>query len=341
MKHYDVIIVGAGPAGLRCAEVLAPSGLSVLVLEKKPEIGSKVCAGGVTRKIFRIFDLPDSLIEQKINQASIYATGQKFTIRQDTPFVFTIDRFALGQWQAGRLKDTQVEIRTNSQVTRIDDGTVEVNREENFGFRYLVGADGASSLVRRHLKIPVKKRIITFQYLIPRKGGEHLEVFMNSRLFHSGYAWIFPHRQHLAVGCDADPHKITPARLKANFHEWLKEKELDISDAEYQSFPLSYDYRGIRFNNILLAGEAAGLASGLTGEGIYPALFSGNVAAESILYDIPTDTLMKKLLRYKKIQEGYLNLLYLAGPFRDSIFNLTLWLMNNKRFREYVTHGFS
>jgi geranylgeranyl reductase len=341
MKNYDVIIVGAGPSGLRCAEVLAPTGLSVLVLEKQMEIGTKICAGGITRKIFRIYDLPDTLIEQKINKATAYSEGQTFTIHEEKPFAFTIDRKAFGQWQAARLKNTEVAIETSTQVTDIKDNTIEVNHSETYGFRYLVGADGASSLVRRHLNIPVQKRIITFQYLIPGKVENHMEIFMNSGYFHSGYAWVFPHNEYLAVGCCVDPRKISPDRLKDNFHQWLNQKGFDISNAQYQSFPLSYDYHGLRFNNLFLVGEAAGLTSGLTGEGIYPALVSGQIAAQSIIYDIPVTVSMKKLLHYKRVQETYLNLLYAAGPFKDYIFNLTLWALNNISFRQYVTRGFS
>ncbi len=341
MKNYDVIIVGAGPAGLRCAEILAPSGLSILVLEKKDEIGLKICAGGITRKIFRIYNLPDSLIEKKINKVTIYSPTRKFEIQQKEPFAFTLDRRAFGQWQSERLKNTQVEIITKARVTRIENNSVEINREKIYGYRYLVGGDGATSLVRRHLKIPLKKRIVTFQYLIPSKGQENMEIFMDSRYFHSGYSWIFPHNQYIAVGCGADPDKISPSRLKDNFHKWLQQMNFDISDAQYQSSPISYDYKGIRFNNTFLIGEAAGLTSGLTGEGIYPALVSGQIAAQNILSGNLDKVSLEKLLRYKKVQKNYLNLLYWSGSFRNSLFNLTLWSLKNKAFREYVTRGFS
>ena len=341
MENYDVIIVGAGPAGLSCAEVLAQSSLSVLVLEKKDEIGPKICAGGVTRKIFRIYDLPDSLIEQKINKVTIHSPNQQFTIQQEEPFVFTLDRHAFGQWQANRLKESNIEIITKAQVTKIEKNTLEVNREKTYGFRYLVGADGPTSLVRRRLKFSQEKRIITFQYLLPRKDADTMEIFMDSRYFHSGYSWVFPHNKYIAVGCGADPGKISPTLLKDNFHKWLQQMNFDISDAQYQSFPLSYDFKGIRFNNTFLIGEAAGLTSGLTGEGIYPALVSGQIAAQSILSDNMDVEEMEKLLRYKKVQEKYLNLLYHSGPFRNSLFNLTLWSLKNKTFRAYVIHGFS
>jgi flavin-dependent dehydrogenase len=58
METFDVIIVGAGPAGLRCAEILATSELSVLLLEKNEKMGQKVCAGGITRKDLAIIDVP-------------------------------------------------------------------------------------------------------------------------------------------------------------------------------------------------------------------------------------------------------------------------------------------
>ena len=48
MDHYDVVVVGAGPAGLRCGTILAKSGAKVLILERKLHTGDKVCAGGIT-----------------------------------------------------------------------------------------------------------------------------------------------------------------------------------------------------------------------------------------------------------------------------------------------------
>ena len=341
MEHYDVIIVGAGPAGLSCAEVLAQSNLSILILEKKDEIGPKICAGGVTRKIFRIYDLPDSLIEQKINKVTIHSPNQQFTIQQKEPFIFMLERPAFGNWQANRLKESNVEIITKAQVTKIEKNTLEVNLEKTYGFRYLVGADGPTSLVRRYLKVPVKKKVVTFQYLIPRQWENGIEIFMNSRYFHSGYSWIFPHKNYIAVGCGADPSKISASVLKENFHIWLAQMNFDISNERYQSFPISYDYQGIKFNNIFLIGEAAGLTSGLTGEGIFPALVSGQIAAQSILSDNLDRASLERLLRYKKVQEKYLNLLYFTGPFRNTLFDLTLLSLKNKAFREYVTHGFS
>ena len=251
-----------------------------------------------------------------------------------------IDRKRFGQWQEQKLKDTPVEIRHNALVTAIQKEFVEVNRKERFGYTWLVGADGATSKVRRFLNLPAEKKLFTFQYLIP-SNETRFEIHMNNRYFRSGYGWVFPHKGHLAVGCLADPQKVPVQTLRRGFHQWLQKEGFDLSGAVYQSFPINYDYRGHCFGKVFLAGEAAGLASGLTGEGIYAALLSGEEAARTILHPEQNDEKMTALLHYKKIQERFLMLLHTAGPFRQVVFHTILFLLNNKRFNRKVTNGFS
>jgi geranylgeranyl reductase len=343
MEVYDVIIVGAGPAGLRCAEILGQSGKSVLLLEKKPETGPKVCAGGITRKSRELMKIPNSIIELEINKARIVGPTRDFTTQGvKKPFTFMVNRKDFGQWQQQKLRAfEQVTVMNQAQVTAVDKDFVEINHSKRMGYRYLVGADGANSIVRRFLKLPVKKQLITFQYLIPSEENKRFEIHMDNRYFRSGYAWIFPHRGYLAVGCLADPKKVPVKKLKEGFHQWLKKEKFDLSKAEYQSFPIAYDYRGYRFGNILLCGEAAGLASGLTGEGIFAALLSGEEVARLILSPDHPEDKMKAVLHYKKMQDRFLELLHMAGPVRNLIFRTILYLMNNKRFNQKVTNGFS
>lgn len=128
MKHYDVVIVGAGPAGLICAETLSTSGLSVLVLEKKKLFGDKVCAGGLTRKDLAILDIPDDIIEHKITRTAVLSRKRKSQTDAPEAFVFTVNRVTLGTWQKDRLRNSSIEVRNNSKVTAIDAEKVEIGR---------------------------------------------------------------------------------------------------------------------------------------------------------------------------------------------------------------------
>jgi len=77
MKQYDVIIFGAGPAGLMCAEILSKSDKSVLVLEKNEIFGDKVCGGGLTRKATELLDIPDDIFEHKITRTAVFSRKRK------------------------------------------------------------------------------------------------------------------------------------------------------------------------------------------------------------------------------------------------------------------------
>ena len=155
------------------------------------------------------------------------------------------------------------------------------------------------------------------------------------------HAWKFPHDNSFAVGCCCDPRKVSPEKLKLNFSLWLDEEGIDISKAKYESYPISYDYRGYNFENIFLAGEAAGVASGLTGEGIYQSLVSGKTVAETILDVNHTSEEMEAVIKYNAIQEKILNVFLKAGPFRGWIHELIIILMNNKRIKARINNSFS
>ena len=340
-NHFDLIIVGAGPAGLRCAEILTGSDLRILLLEKNQVIGPKVCAGGITKKSMELMSIPDHLIEFGIKASMIRSAKNYHQGELAEPAVYMIDRKEFGQWQAGKLKNSNIEIKTGTLVTEIEDNKLKTNKEEVFFFKHLVGADGANSIVRRHLKLPVKKRLVTLQYKIPGTYPKRVELILNSGFFHSGYAWVFPHKNYFSVGCCVDPRIFHIQKLKTGFQKWLEQNNFDLSEAKYESSPVSYDYRGFAFGNIFLAGEAAGLASGLTGEGIYQALVSGEEIAKMILDKDYVSTAMKEIIKYNRVQFRILQLFRLAGPFRDFLYNMIIRLFKSWNFNKKVIDGYS
>ena len=330
-NFYDVVIVGGGPAGLRAAEILKESGLTVLLLEKNPVIGPKVCAAGLTRKSLELMEIPDELLEIKISKSALRSSKYVHLGNLPEPVVFMIDRERFGQWQLSKIKNAEnITVRTSTRVTAIDKGELEINRKEKVKFDYLIGADGANSIVRRYVKLPLTKVLASLQYKVPVNGKietDRVQIILRSKYFYNGYAWIFPHLNHIDVGCAVDPKMYPVKKLKNGFAQWLKENDIDVSDARYESFPISYDYRGHQFGKVFLAGEAAGLASGLTGEGIYQALVSGEEVAKLILDPDHQTEKLEKVLKYNSIQNKVLKGLKYVGPARETIFNLLIKIL--------------
>lgn len=334
MQKFDVIIVGAGPAGLKCAETItkANNKLKVLVLEKNKEIGPKICAGGLTGKDLQVFNIPDELLDFRYNEVILRTRLDTTNVMSDEFFIYTIDRRNLGQWQLNNLKSTKAVVRTNSRVTKIEDNQVTVNDKTKYGYRYLVGADGASSIVRKHLNIPSEKIMIGIQYIVKTDDYRNLEIIFDDKKFNVGYGWIFPHRGYVSIGCGGDPKMINAAKLRENFEQWLKEAKIDVTTAEFQSFPINCDYRGYRFNNIFLVGDAAGFASEFTGEGMYQALISGDEVAKIILDSNYKPVKIEELLALKVRHNRRIEKLKSIGVFRPILYELAAILVKTRFF---------
>ena len=342
MESFDVIIVGGGPAGLECARELSRSSLRVLLLEKQEGFGGKLCAGGLTLKDMEILPLPDHVIEQKILYTSIHSRRRKAAAVTEEPFIFTVNRRVLGSYQRSLLEGTGVEVRTQSQVVEVSENQVLLKDGTVLGYRYLVGAEGYGSLVRRYLGLKMVKRLIGFQFTIPvEEEYSTLEIHMDARRFSAWYAWIFPHGDTIAVGCCCDPGRMDPQKLKAGFFDWLKQRNIDPGESRLESHPIACDYRGIKFGNIFLAGEAAGLASGLTGEGIYQAFASGQEVARLILDPEYEPEQLEKVLQYNRAMDRLLLFFRRSGLFRGAVQELLLILMNTDWIRNKVRDHFS
>ncbi len=244
----------------------------------------------------------------------------------------TIEREKLAQWQLSKIEKNRIKIETGVRVVEIGAGWIKTNSNKKIRFCYLIGADGAASIVRRSLKIPSKNISIALQYLIPNTSFCRLETYFNSKLFRSGYAWIFPHKNYTSVGCVCGSKYLSSKDLQKNFHIWLKRKEIDFSRGERQAFPINVDYRGHQFGNIFLAGDAAGLASELTGEGILPATISGETVAELILGEIEiAEKKIKEILSIHNFHKKTVNFFGKLGYLQGVAFQLTALLLRHKR----------
>lgn len=336
MESYEVVIVGAGPAGLACAQHLAEQGKQVLIVEQNNEIGPKVCAGGITGKSLERFKLPMELFDCQFKEISLYTPFQSRAFKLNEPFAYTIDRKNLGQWQLKKLEKTGAKIRISAKVTKIAKNHIIINNLEKIQFKYLVGADGSISIVRKAAGLKTKKTLIAIQYIIPGDDYKKFEMFFDSKLFSLGYAWIFPHKGHASVGCGCEPCVFSSKNLMAGFKKWLAEKKVDISNGKYEAFPINYDYQGYKFGNIFLVGDAAGLASGLTGGGIFQALVSGEEAAKLIIDKNYVSQEMEEVLKSNEKQNRTLRFMAKTKSIVGLEFELFLLLTKSDYLSEHL-----
>lgn len=333
LSRYDVIIVGAGPGGLECARHLKDSRLSVLLIEKNEVIGPKPCAGGLTELFSRI-ELPEGKVTSSTEQ-EVIAGNKRYLIKLDAPLK-TVSQEDLGQHQLSQIKDARnIDILKGVFAKEIKDNKV-ITSKGVFSFRYLVGADGSYSRVRAFLGLESK-----FCFGLFYRLEDVVKRFVwcgNPKKIKSSYIWIFPHKDHSNAGIYFDPAYLTFNQARSALEDFLRSRNYHFKPELLQGAPVNYLYKGCVFNNIFLVGDAAGLPSKGTGEGISFAVISGRDVAKKIILPDHEMRELNRALVFKKRQERMLeafNSLPLLQPYLLRSF---IRLMRTKKFQDYFGH---
>jgi len=286
---FDVAIIGAGPAGTAAAFDLSAKGLKVLILDKYAFPRKKACAGGITPKAYYLFQYDiSSVIKKECRTIKINPHRQKsFFIKDEKPLCYMTRREELDLFSLNKVMEKGAQFKVIKKIQSIKESPscVEIHTDcDCFKALYLIGADGANSIVRRFVsksRFYEKQSALEADVKIDRPGRIQMELdFSKSK---NSYYWIFPKDDHVNIGIYSIDSHVRP-KIQHLF---------EYADAKLQSRHLSaikgYPICTSGFNyrpdskRILLAGDAAGLGEKLLGEGIYFAVKSGQLAAGAIL----------------------------------------------------------
>lgn len=297
MDYYDLIIVGAGPAGSTLAWALKNSGKRVLVLDKQPFPRDKTCAGWVTPVVLDSLEIdPEDYRAQHtlqpIRRFRIGMMGQPAVENDHGDVVsYGIRRCEFDHYLLSRV-DADCKLDTAVTSLQRDDRHWLVN--ERWRTPLLVGAGGHFCPVARLLgdgpgghETVVAAKEVEFQ-LSPQQAedcaarGDTPELWFCRDL--KGYAWIFRKGRYLNIGLGReDNHKLSEhlARFVADMQADGR-IPADLPGRFKGHAYLLYDHaeRPLLDDGVLLVGDAAGLAYTQSGEGIRPAVESSLLAAE-------------------------------------------------------------
>ena len=329
-NKYNVIIIGAGPAGLQCAHQLKNSGLSVLLIEKNKIIGPKICAGGLTN-LDKKFTIPSGKTRSFAAQI-VFLEKRKYKLTLINPLK-TIDRYDLGQHQLNKIKGcANITILKETFVRSIEKNKI-ITGQRDFYFKYLVGADGSFSILRRYLGL--KSNTCMGLYNNVFQVTDDFVWYVSPSILQSGYIWEFPHKKYTNIGIYFNPKHLTFQQARDILIDYLKKKNYPFSSENFRGAPINYDYRGCVFGSFFLAGDAAGLASKTTGEGISFALTSGKEVGKKILNPDYKMIELGKILTFKKRQERMLRVFEKFSYLQKHFFKIFISLMQKPWFQSY------
>ncbi|MFX1559766.1 MAG: NAD(P)/FAD-dependent oxidoreductase [Promethearchaeota archaeon] len=303
---YDVIVVGAGPAGSTAAYECAKQGLKTLLLEKYKIPREKPCGGAVMYRGLRIIGerVPRELVERRIyGLRFLLPNGGNTEFISDKLIGITVFRDRFDEYLARRASDAGAELKDE---TRVVDATVSSESAKvrladgsEFSSKYLLGADGVNSVVSRTLGLRPKRKELTKvglgmesdfyvgeEGVMKATGGTPsiLEVCpVEGRV---SYGWVFPKRRHLAIGIAGAGVHMKALRPKFDLFYKSVEKRtgVELHLEKRRTYFLGGD--GLGSKNVtqraILIGDAAGFVDPLMGEGIAYAMQSGEFAVSVI-----------------------------------------------------------
>ncbi len=329
---FDVVISGAGPAGSKCAQVLAERGYEVALIERDVT-WRKPCGGAVSSRIFKYYPQLRKLDYPPITGVTIYSGDYhklQYSWKNIRDYSINVDRLEFDNILRGFAVDAGAHlfdknmsldfITKNKKKIGIKTKTPSGTKE--YLGQILIVADGMSSKLAPKSGLRGKWQIdeIGLCKCAIMKGENNLDKNAISLFFraYKGYGWIFPiDDKRFNIGCGTWLDENLNTNLNQAYSEFLndphikkffpKSKYEEIWSAAYPIPALGVKEKCLYGDNMLIIGDAAGFVSPISGEGIHPSVVSGNsaaeIATEALKRNDFSNQILKKYKQYPNIKK--------------------------------------
>lgn len=325
VEQYDLLIIGAGPAGSFAAELLAKAGARVALFDGRPEGEPKACGGGVTGKALKAWPQLLNAVGRTITELDLYSpSSRKLHLVLDEPFAI-YSRVVFDCYLRDRARDAGAHLvseKISARKTKKTDSGWRLKSESGAEWTgsFLTGADGANSGIAKMLAgpLPPADMEVAFGYRAPLPANNVAPTAVAFLPGWVGYAWAFPRPDHISFGIattqDAFEHQPLDDllwRFMIGYYQqcegatvkfWQNgtetperariESHLRATAERYAAripglAAQTWDKRIVSGAGWALLGDAAGFADPVTGEGIYYALRSAELFADAYLRGEP------------------------------------------------------
>jgi len=346
-------IVGGGPAGALVAAALARRGREVLLFDEKLA-WEKPCGGGLTDKALARWPFlrEAGVTPNWVDRCELFApSGRRVSFSLGRPIAI-FSRLALNGLMLERACESGAQLR-RERVIEIDGqaGRWKIRTPAStYAAEFVVIATGARNGFRSQFTSPPgpENFMVAAGYYIP---GHHRTVQIKFLRELEGYIWVFPRVDHFSAGICGRMKGKTAAELRQLLDESLPELGLDLRHAQFYAHiipSLTVDQlRNGRFSGEgwAMIGDAAGFVDAITGEGLYYALRSAELAAQALLADEPQtyaalvrDDFLPELDHAAQIRDRFYSGAWMGAPVVERMIQLT---GRSSRFRDLMRDLFA